>query len=358
MCKATLGCTLLLLAAAAARADVSVVERRTLEKQIVVKTEGGKLKPRAPRRAGSRAAGERGGLHFAAEPAVGSVNLADASGFELFLNSDVSFTTSSSASGAASEAIYIGPVQATTVGGGVTASTLSDAFDGYNGLCLSSAGGLGPCSSGDPGLTIYNDNGPGTLECNGRQLALNPQTVGSLTVRRKVLVPGNGEFARWMNILTNTGGAAVTVNLITSNNLGSDSDTVVVSSSDGDAVAETSDTWVTTFQDYGGTISTDPRLGHVLRGAGAPVGLAGVTFVNGDDNPFWSYSVTLAPGQTGIILNFVTGQPSKAEAAAKASELAGLPPNALQCMSPAEQGQVLNFLTAAQGVVEVPTASE
>lgn len=323
----------LLLAAATLHADVSLVERLPV----------GKDKPEHANRVNR---------------ATGSQTLTDMSGFEYFINTNITFSTSSSASGAASEASYTGPVSATTSGGGTVSSTLNDAFDGYNTLCLSSTS-TATCETGNADFTIYNQNGAATLDasCSNRQIILPVQTVGTLTVQRKVFVPSNDEFARWMNIITNTGAAPVTINAIIANNLGSDSNTMVVSSSDGDATAELTDTWVSTFQSYSGTTSSDPRLGHVLQGAGASTVLNGISFADGDDNPFWSYGVTLAPGQTKIILSFVTGQPSKADANAKAAELAGLPANALQCMTPTETAQVANFLVGAPEPVEAPTLS-
>lgn len=322
-----------LLLAATLHADVSLVERLQV----------GKDKPEHANRI-SRA--------------TGSQMLVDAAGLEYFINTNITFSTSSSASGAASEASYTGPVSATTSGGGTVSSTLNDAFDGYNTLCLSTST-TATCETGNAAFTIYNNNGAATLDgsCSNRQVILPAQTVGNVTVQRKVFVPSNDEFARWANIFTNNGAAPETFNAIIANNLGSDSNTVIVSSSNGDATADLTDTWVSTFQNYSGTTSSDPRLGHVLQGAGAPTGLNGINFADGDDNPFWSYSVTLAPGETKIILNYVTGQPSKADANAKATELAGLPANALQCLSPAEVSQVANFLTAAPEPVEAPTLS-
>jgi hypothetical protein len=68
------------------------------------------------------------------------------------------------------------------------------------------------------------------------------------------------------------------------------------------------------------------------------------------DEPFWGYTITLLPGQTRIIANFVAGQPSKAAAAAKAAQLVGLPANATQCLTPAERGAITNFGPVAQPV--------
>ena len=46
----------------------------------------------------------------------------------------------------------------------------------------------------------------------------------------------------------------------------------------------------------------------------------------------------------------------KAAANAKSAELAGLPPNAVQCMSTAEQAEIANFLPPAS-IATVPTLS-
>ena len=77
-----------------------------------------------------------------------------------------------------------------------------------------------------------------------------------------MFVPTNDSFGRWLNIVTNTGATAATFNLIIANNLGSDNNTVIVTSSNGNATAETTDTWVTSFQNY--------SRHHVVRRAPRP----------------------------------------------------------------------------------------
>lgn len=282
--------------------------------------------------------------------ATGSISLIDSGGLEYFINTNITFSTSSSASGAASEASYTGPVSATTsLGGNAPAEPIIDAFDGYQTICVSLTNATGPCATGNPAFTIYNQNGPPTLDasCSNRQVNFPAKTIGPLSVSRKVFVPTNDQFIRWMNFFTNTSGAPVTFTMLTANNLGSDSATVIVNSSSGDAVAQTSDTWVTTFQNYSGTTSTDPRLGHILQGPVVPTPVSFINFANGDDNPWWVYSITLAPGQTKAILNFATGQLSKAAAAAQAALLVGLPSTTTQCLSALETSQIVNFVVAA-----------
>jgi hypothetical protein len=334
--------------AASASADVSMVEHKVLRKNLTQKAKG---KPGHPGKA------------------TGSQALIDASGLKYFINTNITFSTTSSASGAASEASYTHAVAATTLNGGTTSSTLNDAFDGYNSMCISLDNTVANCQTDDANFVIYNNNGPATTECKGgisgvdRQVVFPVQTIGpanshnrltgSIQVQRKVFVPDNDSFARWLNYFTNTGATPQTVTMVVANNLGSDTNTKVVTSSDGNNTAAVTDSWVTSFQNYSGTTSSDPRLGHVFQGPGAAVPLAGINFVDGDDNPFWGYTFTLAPGETKIIANFVTGQPSKAAAAAKAAAIVALPATTLQCLTVAEQNQLANFQPPAP-IIQVP----
>jgi len=335
----------LLVSAATAHADVYVSDSDTLQagKHRIVATQGlhvsagHTIKPGEKTRRGVP-------LGIVAPQATGSKALIDASGLKYFINTDITFSTSSSASGAMSEASYTHAVAATTMNGGTTASTLNDAFDGYGTICVSLTSASGACETGNAAFTIYNKNGPASIDpvCSN-QVVFPAQTIGGLSVSRKVYVSTDDAFARSLNYFTNTSGAPITFTMNTGNNLGSDSNTVVVTTSSGDAVATPADLWVTSFQNYSGTTSSDPRLGHVIQGAGASVPVSAINFVSGDDNPFWTYAITLNPGQTGIIMNFVTGQPSKAAAATQAAALASLPATAVECMSASEKTQVLNF---------------
>ncbi len=330
------GALLSLLTASTLAADVSIIERKVGHKKV--------NKP--------------GG-------ATGSQSLIDAQGLKYFINTNITFSTSSSASAAMSEASFTHAVAASTLNGGTTSSTLNDAFDGYESMCLSLNNTVATCATGNANFVIYNKNGAPTTECLGavsgvnRQVVFPVQTSGNVQMFRKVFVPDNDQFGRWLNYFTNTGGTAQTVTMVTSNNLGSDSNTKIVNTSSGTPVVDTTDTWVTTFQNFAGasTTTSDPRLGHVLQGSGGvSTPLSGIFFANGNDRPFWGYTFTLNPGETKIIMNFVTGQPSNAASAAKAAQLVSLPANALQCMTLAEQQEVVNF-NAAPFVATVPTLS-
>ncbi|HYL05054.1 MAG TPA: hypothetical protein VE075_03390 [Thermoanaerobaculia bacterium] len=333
-----------LVAAPILMADVSIIERREARQKVA---SAGKAKhPHGPGKA------------------TGSQALIDAQGLKYFINTDITFSTSSSASGAMSEASFTHAVAASTSAGGTTASTLNDAFDGYNTICLSLNNTVATCETGNANFIIYNKNGPATTECPGpishvnRQVVFPPQNAGSIQMSRKVFVPDNDQFARWLNYFTNTGGSPQTVTMVVANNLGSDSNTQITGTSSGSLTPAVTDTWVTTFQNFTGKTTSDPRLGHVLQGPGATVPLSGINFANGDDNPFWGYTFTLQPGETKIIANFVTGQPTIAASKNKAAQLGGLglPANALQCLTANEQAEIVNF-QAVVPIASVPTLS-
>ena len=114
----------------------------------------------------------------------------DDQNFKWFVNTNITFQTSSSASGAMSEASFQSGVAASTLNGGTTVEQLNDSYDGYQSLCISTTGASGTCETGNAAWNIYSGNGPlsGT-ECNGRQLDFPVQTVGSIDVSRKVYVP-------------------------------------------------------------------------------------------------------------------------------------------------------------------------
>jgi hypothetical protein len=260
---------------------------------------------------------------------IGSISLIDGSGLEFFINTDVTFATSSNASGAVSDATYTGAVTATTSVGGTVSAVLSDAFNGYNALFVNG--------------TSYNLNGPASVRCGGREVVFAKQTIGNLEVKREVFVPLDDSFCRWLNHITNKGQAAELVTLLVVNRLGSGSDTVVVQSSAPPAVVTTADSWAVTMQDFSGGVSPDPRLGHVFRGPNGAIGLSSITMQGGSDLAFWEYQLNIQPGATAIVVNFVTGQPSIAEAVAKCEDLIFLPDTALACINDTERTRIVNF---------------
>jgi Ca2+-binding RTX toxin-like protein len=194
-----------------------------------------------------------------------------------------------------------------------------DAYDG--GLIL----------SGFPNFTTAQ------TEDNDREVVIGPATVNGVEVTRKIYVPADQSFARFLEIVTNTSSSTVnfTVNLNT--NLGSDSQTTLVETSSGDNIFTPEDDWLVTDDFNGGG---DPTLLHVLAGEDAiqpnAVSLSG-------DSLNYQYNLTLQPGETQIVMHFAAQNPDQATALAKAPALTALELDALAGISEEERQQVVNF---------------
>ena len=269
--------------------------------------------------------------------------LIDATGLEWFINDEVTYATASSAVGAASDAAFIAAVEATTAFGGTELSVLADAFDGYNSLRVS-VNGAAP--------VIFNQTGPATSDCNGRQV-ITSSTVQGVEITRKIYVPGTDGFARWLNVVRNTSGLNANINLTMLSNLGSDARTKIGATSNGDKIATVQDSWVMSYEDFVNGSSRAPRLAHVLQSPNAVIPMSSLSFVDGNDQPSWSYALTLAPGHTAVIWNFAAGLASRQDAIQKAAQLAALPPAALACVTGEERDAPSNV---APGVL--PTGPE
>ena len=296
---------------------------------------------------------------------TGARSLIDGNGLEFYVNTNITFATTSSASAAMSEASFTTSVTATTLNGGTTQSTLNDAFDGYNTLCVDVAGANGNCETGNPSYVIYNKLGLANSNESCAEEGVdfptmnvdNGTTVANLDVTRQVYVPAGGDFARWLNTFTNKDSVPVTFRAAIANNLGSDSNTISTGSSAGGTVSN-GVTWFGTMQNYSGTTSSDVRLAHVLGGSGGAVGTSDLNYANGDDNPFWGYTLTLQPGETVTIANFVAGAGTKADANATAASLAaGTHSGQWGCMTAGQKAEVLNFQLAAPPTTTTTTVT-
>jgi len=252
------------------------------------------------------------------------------------------------ASGQADEASYTHTVSASTVGGGMVPQMhMGDAFDRYNMVSLRR----------NLIDVRYAYNGPASVEAGGRQIVFPTQTFDTLEFSRKVFVPENDEFCRWMNIVTNTGVNPELVVLVIDGDLGSDNNTLIMDTSNGNTTAETDDIWLVTMQDFDGKITShNPRLGHVIQGPDAAVGASSVFLENNSDQTKWEYEFVLAPGETGIIMNFVTGQPTIEGARQKAILLSQPAGVALDYMTPEEKSAVLNFQLTSDALLTVNSA--
>ncbi len=103
----------------------------------------------------------------------------------------------------------------------------------------------------------------GSLTAGGRELVIGPRAMtGDLRVTRRILVPSSGGFARYLEILENPGTEAITVELVVRVDLGSDSATRVLGTTNGDRELDAIDVGLATDDGSGGT--SDSVLVHVF----------------------------------------------------------------------------------------------
>lgn len=310
-------------------------------------------------------------LVLASRAAALPITLRDSNGTRYNINTDVDpLLDDSNASGAITDATFSKPVTVTsyfvgfTFFGGTTVYTiqrqinvpLRNAFAGFNGLLVTAINGQNL-----PSALLYNPGeGLASQDCpqNGSNRQLNFQTqtyaLANLQITRKVFVPSNGEFLRWLNIVTNTGPTAQTVSIALRGLLGSGSDTRITSTSTGDSGLTSNAQWFTTAQQTPkGTFSTEPKLGFVVQGPGAsPLPAVGI---GSQGQSVFTYSPLIQPGSSAIVLSFVTVQGSTKNAKSTVQNLVTLPAKGIFCLSQAELRQIVNFAPITPPVTKKAT---
>ena len=148
------------------------------------------------------------------------------------------------------------------------------------------------------------------LTISGRNIIGTTETLSGLWVTRKLYVPASkdgslGNFGRWYDSLYNPTSSPITVHVEYFSNLGSDDDTTVTGTDDGDNILELNDQWIAT-DDADGV--NDPSLAHIIYQAGADETIDYIELygdVYGTDRLAWRFdSVTVDPGQTAAFLTF------------------------------------------------------
>ncbi|WP_437329604.1 thrombospondin type 3 repeat-containing protein [Sorangium sp. So ce381] len=182
-------------------------------------------------------------------------------------------------------------------------------------------------------------------EMDGRQLVHGPALMGELEVTRKIYVPTDEGWARFLEILHNpTASERVTVVRIETN-VGSDNGTTITQSYTGDLEFTPADRWLATDDtvDMGG----DPSLHFNFFGPSAAIvpGSVGMTTFDcaATQGPVAEFTLKLPPGATRIVMHFGGQRASRADSDAGAAHLDALPAPALVGMSVRERAYVVNW---------------
>ena len=193
----------------------------------------------------------------------------------------------------------------------------------------------------------FNGSSDAIAEDEDRELLIGPHVFSGrdLEVNRKIFVPKDeGEaFARYLEILENTGTSDMTVSIYVRTYPGSRADTVIVHTSSGDqSLAADDDYIITDDEDGTGT----PTMVHVFSGADAEVEpsemesyLSSYYYRMG-----YTFDVTIPAGERRIIMHFASQNSNRADAHASATSLHCLQGRALAGLTPDEQADIVNFV--------------
>ena len=195
-----------------------------------------------------------------------------------------------------------------------------------------------------------------TTSGNGREVALRQDNLAGLNVIRRIAVPADGYFVRYLDTLINAGASPVTIDLNLRTQLAATANKpqlFMTSSGDADLQAAT-DRWALFddgVQDDPFLVSTGnlPPTAAVWQGSGASLTPATLAYgVDGELLTSWS-SVTVPAGGSVAFLHFVTQQANRSGAQASAGRLSLLPPEVMAGLSSSDQTAIRNFAVPVNG---------
>ena len=199
----------------------------------------------------------------------------------------------------------------------------------------------------DGGLTVRFGNRTfpsfpiGEPEDAGREIRIGSQEIDqSVQVRRKIFVPEDEAFVRYLEILENPTENPVSTTVRVESNLGSNSNTQIVLTSNGDQDLTIDDDFIVTddWDGYG-----DPTVVHVFSGPGAEIEPTAVSAQQGSDVVWFSFDVTVPAGGQSIIMHLASQNATQAEATQSAQDLVAAVGQALDGLSVSESHNIVNF---------------
>ena len=187
----------------------------------------------------------------------------------------------------------------------------------------------------------------GVLEVGGRELGLGPFPMSGLQVSRKIFVPTDDGFARFLEILENPTGASISAQVFVTSNMGSDSGTQLIATSDGDLNFTVADDYLVTddSSDGGG----DPSMAHIFSGLGTVLEPTAVLSNVPNDTISYTFDVVVPPGERVIVMHFASQNANRDVAQSSADRLQRLQGSALDGLSVEEQTEIINFIASPDG---------
>ena len=185
----------------------------------------------------------------------------------------------------------------------------------------------------------YPEQNVAGVELSGRQLVLGPVRMSGLDHTRKVFVPADGRFARFLDVIENPHDFDVEVTVVFDGSLKASN----LQTSSSDAELDRTDRYLA------GELDTGPMaplmgVGVVYAGSGS-VRLPDAAATNGDAYALTWRNLVVPAGGRIIFLNFAVQAGTRAAALAEAGALLALTdPSATSDLSPAEKAAIVNFI--------------
>jgi large repetitive protein len=216
-----------------------------------------------------------------------------------------------------------------------------DAFDRFGSLSIDGA--------------RINVAARGYLHWFGQELRLNPVQVGALQIERRIMVPNDAAWARYVEVIRNPSNEAVRVDLRIDGNLGSDRNTNLVFESSGDgALDEQDNAFITDDRDG----QQDPTLAYGLSDAWAQ-SQPEMIDLDGDDLAMSWTNLRVPAHQQVVLLWFVAQRPNVDAAQRTLAVFDALPEATLVALSDAVRDAVVNRTLGADSDGDgLPDAAE
>ncbi|RLB20592.1 MAG: hypothetical protein DRG71_09520, partial [Deltaproteobacteria bacterium] len=207
-----------------------------------------------------------------------------------------------------------------------------------------SSGGLSCYISG----SAFSSFNIGHEEYAGRGISIGPFTTRSLEITRKIYVPDDGAFVRYLEIIENKGDTDASVEVRIASSLDDPvySDTVgIVQTSTGDDIFTPEDKYIINDDEDG---SGRPAVLHVFSGENAlsfPT-MAEYTgsYYQSYDYLQYAFDITVPAGERAIIMHFASKNTTRGDALASARHLYCLQGSALNGLSEDEKADIVNFV--------------
>ena len=203
----------------------------------------------------------------------------------------------------------------------------------------------------------------GSQEEAGRELVTASVDIDGVRVQRKVFVPQDGYFARYLEIFENSGSSAAQLTATLSSSLtsasASNGDVQLVATSDGDAAIHAGDVWLVADdakdQDPYEAATHGQLVAAFVFAGRADTALRQADFQSqGIDGLLTvDYDVVVPPGGRAILMHFVSQESFRDSGIAAAERLRQLPPEALVGLGLDELGAIINFDVPDGGVSEL-----